>query len=106
MPTETVNKSITASIQVTNSGNREGTETVQLYLRDLVGSMARPVKELKGFQQITLKPGETKKVGFTIAENMLRFYNEQLQYISEPGDFKVMIGGSSNAVKEAGFVLQ
>jgi beta-glucosidase len=100
------NKSITASIQVTNSGNREGTETVQLYLRDLVGSMVRPVKELKGFQQITLKPGETKKVSFVISENMLRFYNEQLHFISEPGDFKVMIGGSSNAVKEAGFVLQ
>jgi beta-glucosidase len=100
------NSAIIASINVTNTGSREGTETVQLYLRDLVGSMARPVKELKGFQQITLKPGETKKVSFTITENMLRFYNEQLQYISEPGDFKVMIGGSSNAVKEAGFVMK
>lgn len=96
---------ITASINVTNTGNREGIETVQLYLRDMIGSLVRPVQELRGFQQVSLKPGETKTISFTIDEKMLRFYNEQLNYISEPGDFKVMIGGSSNAVKEAMFRL-
>jgi beta-glucosidase len=96
---------ITAFINVTNTGNREGIETVQLYLRDMIGSLVRPVQELKGFQQVSLKPGETKTISFTIDEKMLRFYNEQLNYISEPGDFKVMIGGSSNAVKEAMFRL-
>lgn len=96
---------INASINVTNTGRREGTETIQLYLRDMVGSLVRPVQELKGFQQVSLQPGETKNIRFTIDEKMLRFYNEQLQYTSEPGDFKLMIGGGSNAVKEAMFSL-
>ena len=100
------NSTITASINLTNTGNREGTETVQLYLRDMIGSIVRPVQELKGFEQVTLRPGETKKISFIIDEKMLRFYNEQLQYVSEPGEFKIMIGGSSNAVKEAMFTLQ
>jgi beta-glucosidase len=101
----TKSATITASINVTNTGAREGIETVQLYLRDMIGSLTRPVQELKGFQQVSLKPGETKNISFTIDEKMLRFYNEQLNYVSEPGDFKVMIGGSSNAVKEATFSL-
>ncbi|CAN5455734.1 beta-glucosidase BglX [soil metagenome] len=103
--TMTKNSVINASINVTNTGKREGIETVQLYLRDMIGSLVRPVQELKGFQQVSLRPGETKNIRFVIDEKMLRFYNEQLNYISEPGDFKVMIGGSSNAVKEADFSL-
>jgi beta-glucosidase len=104
--TLTKSTTITAAINLTNTGNREGTETVQLYLRDLVASLTRPVQELRGFQQVSLKPGETKTITFTIQESMLRFYNEQLNYVSEPGDFKVMIGGSSNVVKEAMFLYK
>ncbi len=97
--------SITASVVVTNSGNFDGKETVQLYIRDLVGSVVRPVKELKGFQQIFLKAGESKKISFTISADKLRFYNDQLIYMYEPGDFKVFVGGNSRDVKEASFSL-
>ncbi len=90
---------------ITNTGNYDGEETVQLYTRDLFGSVVRPVKELKGFQKLFLKKGESKKVSFAIAADDLRFYNDKLQYIFEPGDFKVFVGGSSDNVKEAGFTL-
>jgi beta-glucosidase len=96
---------ITASVAVTNTGTRGGRETVQLYIRDMVGSMTRPVEELKGFQQITLQPGESKTVSFTISVNDLKFYNEDLKYVYEPGDFKVFIGTNSRDVWEAGFTL-
>jgi beta-glucosidase len=92
-------------VNLTNTGTRSGKETVQLYIRDLVGSITRPVKELKGFQQITLQPGETKKVSFTISVDDLKFYNSDLKYTYEPGDFKVFIGTNSEAVKEAAFKL-
>lgn len=97
--------SITASILVKNAGNVAGEETVQLYIRDLAGSVTRPVKELKGFQKITLNAGEMKKVQFTITENDLKFYNSDLKYVSEPGEFKLFIGSNSRDVKEAGFRL-
>lgn len=97
---------ITASITVTNQSNVDGTETIQLYLRDMVGSVVRPVKELKGFQQVFFKAGETKTIQFTITENDLKFLNDKLQYILEQGDFKVMIGSNSEEVKEAMFVLE
>ena len=96
---------ITASVKVTNTGTREGKEVVQLYIRDLVGSITRPVKELKGFQKISLKPGESKTVSFTIGINELKFYNNDLKWVAEPGDFKVFIGPNSADVKEAGFKL-
>ena len=96
---------ISASVTVTNTGNKTGKEVVQLYIRDLVGSSTRPVKELKGFQKINLKPGETKELNFNITEEELKFYNSDLQYVSEPGDFKVFIGGNSRDVKEATFKL-
>jgi beta-glucosidase len=98
-------QSITASIMVTNTGDVAGEETVQLYLRDLEASVTRPVKELKGFQKIFLKAGESKKVQFTISVNDLKFYNSDLKYVAEPGDFKLFIGGNSRDVKEAGFRL-
>jgi beta-glucosidase len=98
--------SITASVTVTNTGSKDGVEVVQLYIRDLVGSITRPVKELKDFQRIAIKAGESKKVSFTITENDLKFYNNELKFAAEPGDFKIFIGGNSRDVKEAGFTLQ
>ncbi len=101
----TQNGSITASVTVRNSGSRDGAEVVQLYIRDMVGSITRPVKELKGFQKIELKAGESRTVTFTITTNELKFYNSDLKFVAEPGDFKVFIGGNSRDVKEAGFKL-
>ena len=97
---------LTATITLTNTGSFDGHETVQLYIRDLVGSVVRPVKELKGFQQVFLKVGESRKLSFTISTEDLRFYNDKLQHIYEPGDFKVYIGGNSRDVKEAAFTLE
>ncbi len=96
---------ITASVNVTNTGNHAGDETVQLYIRQMVGSITRPVKELKGFQKITLRPGESKKVSFTLSVDDLKFYNSDLKYVYERGDFKVFIGTNSQDVKEADFKL-
>ena len=93
------NQTLSASIPVTNSGSRDGKEVVQLYIRDVVGSITRPVKELKGFQKISLKAGETKTVTFSINPNDLKFYNSNLKYDWEPGDFVIMIGGNSRDVK-------
>ena len=98
-------KNITATINVTNTSNTDGKEVVQLYLRDMVGSITRPVKELKGFQKIELKAGETKTVTFSISVNDLKFYNSDLKFVAEPGDFKVFIGGNSRDVKETNFRL-
>ncbi|MFZ9387364.1 MAG: beta-glucosidase BglX [Chitinophagaceae bacterium] len=97
---------VTASVTVTNSGSREGKEVVQLYIRDLVGTVTRPVKELKGFQKIFLKPGESREVLFKISVNDLKFYNSDLKFVAEPGDFKIFIGGNSRDVKEADLKLQ
>lgn len=98
-------QTLKATVTVTNSGSREGMEVVQLYIRDMVGTVTRPVKELKGFQKINLKPGESKEVTFNIANNDLKFYNTDLKFVSEPGDFKVFIGGNSRDVKQADFKL-
>ncbi len=97
--------SINASLTVTNTGNYDGEEVVQLYIRDLEGSIARPLKELKGFQKIMLKKGESKEVNFVITINDLKFYNSDLKFGAEPGHFKIFIGGNSRDVKEAGFKL-
>ena len=96
---------ITASVTLKNTGNKDGKEVVQLYIRDLVGSSTRPVKELKGFQKIELKAGESKTVSFDITVNDLKYYNYDLKYVAEPGDFKVFIGGNSRDVKGADFKL-
>ena len=94
---------LTASITVTNSGKFDGTETVQLYIRDMVGSVTRPLKELKGFQQVFLKAGESKTVTFNITVEELKFYNAELEWDYEPGEFRVMVGGNSRDVKEGTF---
>lgn len=94
------NQTLTASVTITNTGKYDGKETVQLYIRDLVGSVTRPVKELKGFQKIFLKAGESKTVSFNITTNDLRFYNNDLKYDWEPGEFEIMIGANSNDVKK------
>jgi beta-glucosidase len=98
-------QSLTATVTVTNTGKTDGQETVQLYVRDLVGSVVRPIKELKGFKQVFLKTGESKKISFTLHAEDLRFYNDKLEYIFEPGEFKLYIGGNSKEVKETGFIL-
>jgi beta-glucosidase len=102
----TADGNLTVSVEVTNSGNYDGAEVVQLYLRDLVGSVTRPVKELKGFQKVFLKKGETRTIEFTLTEKDLRFYNSELKFVSEPGDFKVFVGTNSASTLEAGFVLK
>ena len=98
--------SVTASVTVTNTGKRDGTEVVQLYIHDLVGSITRPVKELKGFERINLRAGESRKVTFTITPDMLRFYNYDLKHVAEPGDFDVMIGTNSQNVKTTRLILK
>ena len=103
--TMTRDGSIKASVNVTNTGSREASEVVQLYIRDLVGSISRPVKELKDFARITLKPGETKTVEFTINADKLKFYNSELHYNCEPGDFDLMIGPNSRDVETLRFTL-
>jgi beta-glucosidase len=107
LSTTTINakQTLTASVEVTNTGNYDGKEVVQLYIRDMIGSITRPVKELKGFQKITLKVGETKTVTFTISANDLKFYNSDLKFVAEPGDFKLFIGGNSRDVKTVDFKL-
>jgi len=100
------NGKITATINVKNTGNYDGEETVQLYIRDMVGSVTRPVKELKGFQKVYIQKGQAKQVSFSITNEELKFYNSDLKHVSEPGEFKVFIGTNSSDVKEAGFVLK
>ncbi len=104
--TLTKGKSITASVTLSNTGKYDGKEVVQLYTRDLVGSITRPVKELKGFQKVSLKAGESKTITFTISESDLKFYNSDLKFVAEPGDFQVFIGSNSRDVKTAPFSLK
>ncbi len=96
------NEQIVASVSVTNTGKYEGEEIVQLYLRDKVGSIARPVKELKDFRKVLLKVGETKTIKFIIDNEKLSFYNQNLEWVSEPGDFELMIGASSEDIRLKG----
>lgn len=96
---------IQARIDISNTGNYDAEETVQLYIQDLVGSVTRPVKELKGFQKIFLKKGEVRSVKFDIQLKDLKFFNNDLNYVAEPGDFKVYIGPNSRDVKEVSFKL-
>lgn len=91
---------ISCKVVVKNTGKYKGKETVQLYIRDLVSSVTRPVKELRGFQQITLEPGEQKELSFSLEKEDLGFYNKNLEYVVEPGDFEIMVGNSSDNVKK------
>lgn len=100
------NGELKVSVAVTNTGNYDADEIVQMYVRDLVGSVSRPVKELKGFERISLKKGETKTVTFTITPEDLKFYNQQLEYKNEPGDFEVMVGPNSRDLQKMTFRLQ
>jgi beta-glucosidase len=95
------NQQLTATVTVTNDGGSEGKEVAQLYIRQMVGSITRPVKELKGFQKIDLKAGESRKITFTITPEDLKFYNNDLKYDWESGDFVIMIGGNSRDVLSA-----
>ena len=88
-----------AEITVSNTGKLNGAEVIQLYIRDLVGSVTRPVKELKGFEKVFLNAGESKNIQFKIKPEMLKFYDYDLKYICEQGDFELMIGGDSENVK-------
>ncbi len=104
--TMTSDGTIQVSVDVTNTGAYDGDEVVQLYIRDLVASVSRPVEELKDFSRIHLAKGETKTVNFTINADKLKFYNSQLQYVCEPGDFEVMVGPNSRDVQKVKFTLQ
>lgn len=102
----TKGESVQVQVELTNTSSVEGKEVVQLYIRDMVGSFTRPVKELKGFEQVILKPLETKVVSFTIDEKMLSFYTANKTWESESGTFKVFIGGSSDQLLETEIVLK
>ncbi|HEX8505543.1 MAG TPA: beta-glucosidase BglX [Hymenobacter sp.] len=100
-PAETLEVRVT----VQNTGNADGEEVAQLYLRDVVGSISRPVKELKSFQKVLLKKGESRTLTFRLAPNDLKFYNDNLTFAAEPGDFQVFVGGNSRDVQMASFKL-
>lgn len=97
---------VTASVTVSNTGSRKGDEIVQFYIRDMKASVARPVKELKHFERISLAPGESKTVSFTITPENLKFYNSALEYVAEPGEFRVMAGPDSRRLRTLSFTLE
>jgi len=98
-------ETIVASVEVTNTGDVAGKEVVQMYIKDVFASASRPVRELKGFDKVLLQPGETKTVTFGIGIDALSFYNQDMVYAAEPGEFKVYIGGDSTTQNEASFTL-
>jgi beta-glucosidase len=98
--------SVTVTATVTNTGARPGSEVVQLYVRDLVGSVTRPVRELKGFQRVELSPGQSKDVAFTLRASDLAFFTASGKWEAEPGAFKVFVGPNPRDAKEAGFTLE
>lgn len=105
-PEMTTGGKVTARIKVTNSGPMDGKEIVQLYIRDVVSASTRPVKELKAFRKIFLKAGESMDVTFELTEDDLKYYNHDLDYVCEPGDFEIMIGPNSRDIKAAKFTLK
>jgi beta-glucosidase len=102
----TSNDSMTVTCTVTNSGSLAGEEVVQLYIRDMVGSVTRPLKELKGFEKIKLNPGESKTVTFKLTQHDISFYKRDMTFGTEPGRFVVFVGGNSRDTKQAEFILQ
>ena len=101
-----MNDKITVSVTLKNTGNKDGEEVAQLYVRDLVGSITRPLKELKGFQKVMLKAGESKVLSFTLTTDDLAFYHPNLEKTAEAGDFDIMVGGASDAVKTVRVTLK
>lgn len=101
-----MDESITVSIKVSNTGKYDGEEVVQLYIRDLVANVSRPVKELKGFQKVLIKSGESKTVEFKLTANDLKYWNHEMKYVADPGEFKVLVGGNSQDLKESMFTLK
>lgn len=97
--------SITASVTVTNTGSYAGTEIVQMYIRDLVSSVTRPVRELKGFEKVSLQPGQSKTISFTIDEALLQYYTANDKWETEPGSFHIFIGGSSTTDRSSEFIF-
>lgn len=108
IPEEVLNSGnpIEVSVSISNTGEMQGKEIVQLYIRDLVASTTRPVKELKAFEMVHLAPGETKSVTFQINEEMLQFYSANRKWESEAGEFEVMIGGNSRDLQNVKFSLK
>jgi len=102
-PQAKLGDTLQVSVDLTNAGKREAQETVQLYVRDLVASLTRPVKELKGFQKVPLKSGQTRTVTFSLPVSTLGFHNSQMRYVVEPGGFRVWVGGDSQSGLESGF---
>jgi beta-glucosidase len=100
------NETLTVSVDVTNIGNLDGNEVVQLYIRDLVASVTLPIKELKGFEKVMIKAGETKTVSFELTEAELGFYNAESKFRAEAGEFKIFVGGNSIDLVETGFELK
>ena len=98
--------SIEVSVDVKNSGNYDGKEVVQLYIRDVVGSVTRPMKELKGFQKVEIKKGETKTITFKLTVEDLKFYDYNLDFVAEPGLFEVFVGTNSDTQMKAEFELK
>lgn len=96
---------VVLTTSVTNTGQYTGKETVQLYLQDVVSSVTRPVRELCGIRQVELAPGETRKIEFTLSEQELGFFNSDKQFVTEPGDFKLFVGSSSDNLKATEFEL-
>jgi len=93
------NEQLGVSFELSNTGATAGSETVQLYLRDKVASLVRPVQELKDFQKIALQPGESRTVQFVIDREKLSFYDAQLQWVAEPGEFELQIGSASDEIR-------
>jgi len=100
------NESLAVSVEVENVGQRTGDEVVQLYIRDVAASMTRPVKELKGFRRVTLQPGEKQRIEFVLTPEQLGFYNRQMKFVVEPGEFRVMVGPDSENVTETKFEVE
>ena len=96
---------VTVTVEVENTGSRAGDEVVQLYIRDVASSVTRPVKELKGFQRVSLRPAEKRRVQFTLSQQELGFYNRDMKFVVEPGAFKVFVGTSSEGGLESGFTV-
>jgi len=97
-------ESVKVFFKLKNSGAREGAEVVQLYIRDMLATVSRPLLELKGFQKINLKPGEVKEVVFEITPEMLEMFDKEMKRVIEPGDFRIMIGSSSSELSLKGIL--